>query len=299
MTSKRSKRNTYIIRRVLFCILLLVLTLFLIRKLFWPEHFNGLDYDKLFGEHKLIFFSSNEIQVAEDVKRNIWDPELFEIDDNGLMHYKDPNTQTCLGIDVSSFQKDIDWEKVKNSGIDFVFIRAGYRGTTEGGLFIDPNFNVNYEGAKKAGLKIGIYFFSQSINEAEAAEEADYVVSLIDGKEIDLPIVFDWEYVSDTARTANITKEVMSNCADAFYSRIRQHGYDCMIYFNLYTSYMIYDMNDFGDKLIWLAQFAEKPTYYYHYEIWQYSCTGRIDGIETDVDLNIALDSDIVSTIKD
>ena len=299
MASNNKKRNTYIIRRIVFCILLLVFTLFLIRKLFMPEHLNGIDYEKIFGEHKLIFFSSNEIQVAEEVKRNIWNPDLFELDKNGFMHYKDPDVQTCLGIDVSSFQKDIDWEKVKNSGIDFVFIRAGYRGTTEGGLFIDPNFENNYEGAKKAGLKIGIYFFSQAITETEATEEADYVVSLIKGKELDLPIVFDWEYVSDTARTAGITQELMSDCADAFYSRIKQHGYECMIYFNLYTSYFIYDMNDFGDKMIWLAQFAEKPTYYYHYEIWQYSCTGKVDGIETDVDLNIALDSMIVSSIKD
>lgn len=299
MASNNKKRNTYIVRRIVFCILLLVFTLFLIRKLFMPEHLNGIDYEKIFGEHKLIFFSSNEIQVAEEVKRNIWNPDLFELDKNGFMHYKDPDVQTCLGIDVSSFQKDIDWEKVKNSGIDFVFIRAGYRGTTEGGLFIDPNFENNYEGAKKAGLKIGIYFFSQAITETEATEEADYVVSLIKGKELDLPIVFDWEYVSDTARTAGITQELMSDCADAFYSRIKQHGYECMIYFNLYTSYFIYDMNDFGDKMIWLAQFAEKPTYYYHYEIWQYSCTGKVDGIETDVDLNIALDSMIVSSIKD
>ena len=299
MASNNKKRNTYIVRRIVFCILLLVFTLFLIRKLFMPEHLNGIDYEKIFGEHKLIFFSSNEIQVAEEVKRNIWNPDLFELDKNGFMHYKDPDVQTCLGIDVSSFQKDIDWEKVKNSGIDFVFIRAGYRGTTEGGLFIDPNFENNYEGAKNAGLKIGIYFFSQAITETEATEEADYVVSLIKGKELDLPIVFDWEYVSDTARTAGITQELMSDCADAFYSRIKQHGYECMIYFNLYTSYFIYDMNDFGDKMIWLAQFAEKPTYYYHYEIWQYSCTGKVDGIETDVDLNIALDSMIVSSIKD
>ena len=100
MASNNKKRNTYIFRRIIFCILLLVFTLFLIRKLFMPEHLNGIDYEKIFGEHKLIFFSSNEIQVAEEVKRNIWNPDLFELDKNGFMHYKDPDVQTCLGIDV-------------------------------------------------------------------------------------------------------------------------------------------------------------------------------------------------------
>ena len=298
MASNEKKKKSYIIRRLAFCVLLICLTVFLIRKLFLPTHNNGLDFDKLFGEHKLIFFSSNEIEVAEDIQRNIWNPELFETDDSGFMHYNDPSVKTCLGIDVSSFQKDIDWNKVKASGIDFVFIRAGYRGNTEGGLFIDPYFETNYEGAKNAGLSIGVYFFSQSINESEAAEEADFVVSLLKDKELDLPIVFDWEYVSETARTANITQETMSKCADAFYERIHQHGFDCMVYFNLYTSYMIYDMDQFGEKMIWLAQFADKLTYYYHYEIWQYSCTGKIDGIDTDVDLNIALDEKITSVIK-
>ena len=159
------------IRRVVFCILLIILTFFLIKKLFLPLHINGMDYDKLFGEHKLIFFSSNEIQVAEEVQRTEWEPELFELDNSGLMHYNDPAVKTCLGIDVSSFQKDIDWTKVKDCGVDFVFIRAGYRGNTEGGLFVDPYFEQNYEGAKNAGLSIGVYFFSQSINESEAAEE--------------------------------------------------------------------------------------------------------------------------------
>ena len=297
MTSKRKNKKVYIVRRIVFCFLLLLLFFFIVKRLFTPEHYSGMDFEHLFGEHKLISFSSNEIEVAEEMKRTKWDPDLFDTDEKGFMHYNDPNTATCLGIDVSSFQKDIDWFKVKNDGIDFVFIRIGYRGNTEGGLFSDPYFETNYNGAKEAGLSVGVYFFSQAINDIEAGEEADFVISLLKDKEIDLPIVFDWEYVSETARTAKISKETMSECAESFCNRISEHGYESMVYFNLYTSYMIYDMTDFGDKMIWLAQFSDEPTYYYHYEIWQYSCTGSVDGIQCDVDLNIALDEDIVSKI--
>ena len=299
MTSKRKIKRIYILRRIVFCIVLLLLFFVLVKKLFTPDHKSGIEFDHLFGEHKLISFSSNEINVAEEMKRSQWDPDLFEKDENGLMHYNDPNTITCLGIDVSSFQKEIDWNKVRNNGIDFVFIRIGYRGNTEGGLFQDPYFEKNYYGAKEAGLSVGVYFFSQSVNETEAAEEADYVEALLDGKSLDLPVVYDWEYVSDSARTAGISQEIMSKCAESFCTRIADHGHDSMVYFNLYTSYMIYDMADFGDKQIWLAQFSDQPTYYYHYEIWQYSCTGNIDGIDCDVDLNIALDEMIVSRILD
>ena len=296
MKNKKSK-TTYILRRIIFCLLLLLISLFLIKKLFFPEHLNGIEFEHLFGEHKLIFFHSNEIQVAEDINRSKWNPELFKIDENGYMHYDDNNVRTCLGVDVSSYQKDIDWNKVKESGIDFAYIRLGYRGNTEGGLFTDPYFEKNYEEAKNSGLAVGVYFFSQAISETEAAEEADYINTVLNGKELDLPIVFDWEYVSESARTANITQETMSKCADSFTNRMTQHGYESMVYFNLYTSYMIYDMEKFGDKLIWLAQFADQPTYYYHYEIWQYSCTGHVDGIDTEVDLNIALDELLVTKI--
>lgn len=265
---------------------------------FKPQHDSLSNIKRLFGEYKLIFFHSNEIEVAEELQRASWDPELFYTDENGIMHYDDPTVETLTGIDVSSFQKEVDWSAVKDSGIQFAFLRVGYRGNTEGGLFIDPCFEQNYERAKQNDIPVGVYFFSQSLNEIEATEEADYVLSIIKDKKIDLPIVYDWEYVSESARTANIDSKQMSACAQAFCDRIESAGFDSMVYFNLYTSYMIYDMNSFGDKSIWLAQFSDKPSYYYHYEIWQYSCTGSVPGIDAEVDLNIALDKHLIELIK-
>ena len=226
-----------------------------------------------------------------------WDASLFRMRD-GFMHYDDPQTEYATGIDVSSYQKTIDWETVKSSGIEFAVLRLGYRGTTEGGLFQDSYFEDNYQGAVNVGLPVGVYFFSQALTPEEAVEEADYLLSVLNGRELQLPVVFDWEYVSDTARTANIDSAVLSSCAEAFCSTVEKSGYKSMVYFNLYTSYLIYDMDSFGQQSIWLAQFADQPTYYYHYEMWQYSCTGTVSGIETEVDLNIVLDSDLVRTIK-
>ncbi len=296
--SKRGVDKKYLLRRGMFCFFLLFLFVSAFYFLFKPSHPEESLIERIFGEYKLIFFHSDEIEVAEEVERAKWDSDLFITDADGRIFYNDPNVVTCTGIDVSSFQGEIDWKKVKESGIDFVFIRAGYRGNTEGGLYVDPSFETNYQGARDVGLPIGVYFFSQAISEEEAAEEADYVVSIIGNRTIDLPIVFDWEYVSEAARTAGISSTTMSNCAHAFCNRVSQRGYDSMVYFNLYTSYMIYDMSSFGNNKIWIAQFAEKPTYYYHYEMWQYSCTGTVPGISTEVDLNIALDQALVDMIK-
>ena len=295
--AKKSRKNKYYVRRILFFLLLIVLCFFLFRHFFTPEHPDTFPF-RLFGEHKLINFKQNEIQIAEEMNRTKWDPSLFKIDINGHMSYNDPDVETALGIDVSSFQKEIDWNEVRSSGFEFTFIRIGYRGTTEGGLFSDSYFESNYTGAKSAGLAVGIYFFSQAITPEEAVEEAEYAVSILNGRALDLPIVFDWEYVSTTARTGGIDSETLSQCADAFCRTVEEHGYSSMVYFNLYTSYLIYDMDTFGEKAIWLAQFAHEPTYFYHYEIWQYSCTGKVPGIDTDVDLDIALDPDIVSKIR-
>ena len=293
---KAERSRLYLARRVVFCLLLILLLIFLIRHLFSPAHPTSFPF-RIFGENKLIFFKQNEIQVSEDMNRCKWDASLFRMRD-GFMHYDDPQTEYATGIDVSSYQKTIDWETVKSSGIEFAVLRLGYRGTTEGGLFQDSYFEDNYQGAVNVGLPVGVYFFSQALTPEEAVEEADYLLSVLNGRELQLPVVFDWEYVSDTARTANIDSAVLSSCAEAFCSTVEKSGYKSMVYFNLYTSYLIYDMDSFGQQSIWLAQFADQPTYYYHYEMWQYSCTGTVSGIETEVDLNIVLDSDLVRTIK-
>ncbi len=286
----------YLARRIVFCLMLFVLFAFLICRLFSPAHPTSFPF-RIFGENKLIFFKQNEIQISENLSRCKWDPTLF-IEKDGFVQYNDHSVETATGIDVSSYQKTIDWNTVKASGIEFAIIRLGYRGTTEGGLFEDPYFEENYRGASGSGLPVGVYFFSQALTPEEAIEEAEYLLRILDGRELQLPVVFDWEYVSDNARTANIDSETLSSCAEAFCKTVENVGYSSMVYFNLYTSYLIYDMDSFGEESIWLAQFSDQPSYYYHYEMWQYSCTGTVPGIETEVDLNIALDDELVGIIR-
>ena len=129
---------------------------------------------------------------------NTYDQSKFK-NDNGLVTYDDANAS--LGIDVSDYQGDIDWAAVKASGIDFAMIRAGYRGATRGKLNEDSKFADNYTGAKDAGVKVGIYFFSQATSVTEAEEEAGYVLQLLQNKSVDYPVVFDWEQMPRASRS--------------------------------------------------------------------------------------------------
>ncbi len=157
-----------------------------------------------------------------DIAHNTYDTEKFQ-NDNGLMTYDDPNAS--LGIDVSDYQGEIDWETVKESGIDFAMIRAGYRGATRGSLYEDESFERNYEGATNAGIQVGVYFFSQATSVAEAEEEASYVLGLLQGKDLAYPVVFDWEFTEvEGSRTASATGEQITSYASAFCKKIARRG---------------------------------------------------------------------------
>lgn len=164
-----------------------------------------------------------EITIPKfNVPLNTYDQSKFK-NDNGLVTYDDANAS--LGIDVSDYQGDIDWAAVKASGIDFAMIRAGYRGATRGKLNEDSKFADNYTGAKDAGVKVGIYFFSQATSVTEAEEEAGYVLQLLQNKSVDYPVVFDWEQTSvDGSRTADATGEQITSYASAFCKKTRESG---------------------------------------------------------------------------
>ena len=128
------------------------------------------------------------------VPRNNYDAEKFIKDpDTGIVSYADDSVKTYRGIDVSVYQGDIDWDKVKASGVDYVIIRCGFRGYVTGSVNEDANFKRNIEGAKKAGLQVGVYFFSQALTVDEALEEAEFCIELLDGCELEYPVFYDWE----------------------------------------------------------------------------------------------------------
>lgn len=207
-------------------------------------------------------------------------------EDAGFLTYLPGESR--MGIDVSGFQGKIDWQQVKQSGISFVFIRVGGRGYGEKGtLYYDDAAQGYYEGAKAAGLQVGVYFFSQALNPYEARQEAWFLLDKIHTWELDFPVVFDWEWVSDTARTANMEKTLLTHSTMAFCNTVRSAGFDPMIYFNYSQGQNLLDLEQLRDYGFWLALYDTPENIPYAVDCWQYSCTGTVPGIEGSVDLNL------------
>lgn len=227
------------------------------------------------------------VDVLKDVPVNSYDAGKFHLAD-GVMYYNSDKVKTCTGIDVSAYQGEINWQKVKASGVDFAMIRLGYRGYTVGSINLDSCFERNIQGALAAGLDVGVYFFSQAVSVEEAIEEARFVLSYIKGYGLTYPVVFDWEALGKTeARTYGLDTETLCQCANAFCGMMADEGYMPMIYFTSYIGYVKYDLSKVLDYEFWYAQYSDKPSFYYDYQMWQYTSGGTVDGISGNVDMNI------------
>lgn len=190
-----------------------------------------------------------------------------------------------MGIDISKHNGTVDWNAVKNAGVEFVILRCGYRGSASGMLVEDEKFRTNIKGATAAGLKVGIYFFSQAVNEMEAVEEASLTLSLIKGHKISYPVYIDVEAAN--GRADGLSAAERTKVVKAFCETVRDSGYTAGVYSNKNWFAEKMDTGAFGNYRIWLAQYTESPTYTGRYEMWQYSSRGTIPGIKGDVDLNI------------
>lgn len=190
-----------------------------------------------------------------------------------------------MGIDISKHNGTVDWNAVKNAGVEFVILRCGYRGSASGVLVEDEKFRTNIKGAMAAGLKVGIYFFSQAVNEMEAVEEASLTLSLIKGHKISYPVYIDVEAAN--GRADGLSAAERTKVVKAFCETVRDSGYTAGVYSNKNWFAEKMDTGAFGNYRIWLAQYTESPTYTGRYEMWQYSSQGTIPGIKGDVDLNI------------
>lgn len=190
-----------------------------------------------------------------------------------------------MGIDISKHNGTVDWNAVKNAGVEFVILRCGYRGSASGVLVEDEKFRTNIKGATAAGLKVGIYFFSQAVNEMEAVEEASLTLSLIKGHKISYPVYIDVEAAN--GRADGLSAAERTKVVKAFCETVRDSGYTAGVYSNKNWFAEKMDTGAFGNYRIWLAQYTESPTYTGRYEMWQYSSRGTIPGIKGDVDLNI------------
>lgn len=230
------------------------------------------------------------IPVFADVPKSPIEPSEIVKDGSGFVKYVgNDGLESKIGIDVSEYQGVIDWEKVKGAGVEFAIIRAGYRTYGGGVITLDNSLITNIDGANAAGIDVGVYFFSQAITTEEAIEEADAILNAVAGRKITYPIVFDWEIIyDDTARTDKMTVEGLADCCVAFCERVKSAGYTPMVYQNASTSTHKLDLPRIKDYDFWLAEYTDFPTFYYEYDMWQYTSEGKVPGIEGNVDMNIS-----------
>ena len=240
-------------------------------------------------EPEYLTYRDQQLLVLEGVDKNTYDSSGFTTDSQGWIQYEQNGVKAAQGIDVSVYQGEIDWQAVADSGIEFAMIRVGYRGYSQGTLQLDERFQANMDGALAAGLDVGVYFFSQATTVAEAEEEADFVLEAIRGYPIRYPVVFDWEFITTgEARTDGMDGEGITQCASAFCQLVSVAGYTPMIYFNQDMGYLVYQLDQLDSSAFWLAEYDSRPDFYYDFEMWQYTHTGTVPGIEGNVDLNLA-----------
>lgn len=227
-------------------------------------------------------------ELHEELPVSTFESGDFYREDGFVLYGGENGVSTLRGIDVSFHQGEIDWELVAGAGVDFAMIRAGYRGYSAGDVYEDERFRANIEGAIAAGIKVGVYFFSQAVSVDEAREEARTVLGIVEGYELDFPVAFDWEEIGQPgARADEISGETLTDCAIAFCEVIEEAGYEPMVYFYRRLGYYSYDLSRLAAYKFWVSAPGDYPDFYYGHHMWQYSFTGSIEGIATDVDLNL------------
>ena len=224
----------------------------------------------------------------EGVPANELTEESFSSND-GRIEYTGTDYDVLRGVDVSEHQLDIDWKQVAASVVDYAYIRVGWRGYTEGGLFEDAYFERNIQGALDAGLHVGVYMFSQAVTVQEAIEEADFVLERIGKYNVTLPVVFDWEKIEAAeARSHGLTMELRTDCARAFCETVKSAGYVPCVYFNRNLGYYGYDLTRLTDYEFWFSlPESGFPNFYYACDMWQYSFTETVPGIAEPTDMNL------------
>lgn len=239
-----------------------------------------------------VYGEEYEAELLTDVPACTYDYDRISEKD-GYKIYQDTegNISSKTGIDVSKYQPEIDWNLVQASGIEFVMVRLGYRGYGEEGRLVeDECFRSHVEGALKAGLPVGVYFFSQAVDKEETLEEVQFVLERIRDYDITYPVVFDTEEIkNDTARTDNLPGEQFTENCITFCDAIEEAGYDSMIYANMKWLAFTLDIEALKDYDIWYADYEELPQNPYAFAMWQYTEEGEVPGIPGNVDINLLL----------
>ena len=238
----------------------------------------------------LIYRAQHSIIKNELGLRNI-EMDLSQLQTGGTFYAYENSADdviTSVGVDVSTYQGTVDWAAVKDAGVDYVIVRAAYRGYESGKIVPDDLYEQNIRGAADAGLHVGVYLYSQALSEDEAREEADYLLGLIEGLPVDYPVVYDQEeYTADQARTDGLTGEQATLNALAFCERVYDAGYLPMIYTNNDWAQNMYDMEQLDHYPIWYADYTSSPDLSGGFAMWQYTDEGQVSGVQGPVDLNL------------
>ncbi len=215
--------------------------------------------------------------------------EFVTDETTGLRSFvKDGKTLTKHVIDVSKYQGTIDWKAVKESGIEGAIIRAGVRGYGSGEIVADSEFDNNMKGALEEDLDVGAYFFSEAITVEEAKEEAEFILKAVKPYKVNLPIVLDLEMIDgDEARNESLSKEELTKIALTFMETVEEAGYEAMLYGNIRTISEMIDMTQFTDYKLWFAYYNSDIYVPYKVDMWQYASDGKINGVNTDCDVNM------------
>ena len=228
-----------------------------------------------------------EDEVDADAEDSAVAGALADADKTEIQKLQATSGNAKVGIDVSKWNGTIDWDKVKNAGVQFAIVRAGYRGSVTGSLVEDPQFVANMKGAAAAGIPVGVYFFTQATDEKEAVEEASAVLELIRDFQLSYPVFIDTEGAGGNGRADGLGAETRTLVCEAFCRTVENAGYTA----GVYASRNWYNNNLQTARLenyhIWLAEYRSVPLYQGYYKTWQYTSKGKVDGIEGRVDINI------------
>lgn len=256
------------------------------------EHMLSSQYVQRFIDDYFVFKQGNKYQYLP-VEKNA---PKHSYDWDNLVHYSrekdyqvNGSSRVLKGIDVSVFQGNINWNSVKADGVDFAFIRLGYRGYTNGAIKVDSNFHKNIQGAQAAGIKVGVYFYSQAVSRAEAIEEAQFCIDELRGYSLEMPVVFDLEGAQNSQyRTRGMTTQTAVRMVEAFCDTVENAGYRSMYYsyakFLAEHEGMVAQLKGYD---LWMAMYYRVPFFPYNFQIWQYSASGKVAGIAKEVDLNM------------
>lgn len=240
---------------------------------------------RVLDDIEYMIMTENDIDPEKEDKAVNGAEEAADGTENTELQFTKDNAK--LGIDVSKWNKTIDWEQVKDAGIEYAIIRCGYRGASSGALVLDPMYERNIKGAIEAGVPVGVYFFTQAVDEVEAVEEASMVIRLIEDYDVDYPVFLDSESAGGRGRADSLEAEERTKIHKAFLETIAAAGYETGIYGSRNWLNDEVDMTKLSNYKTWLAEYADIPVYDEYYHMWQYTSKGTVDGIETRVDLNL------------